>query len=287
MTVHPSKRNTFQQYIWLMGGALFLFCAFVFWIITDSDELLDQTTQIEETQVQIQPEKVAATTYLGGLTDQVKPLELTARKVAATALHLPEFRGTKFFQENKNNYFIELFRVSNEDIIKSFLNKHTDRHQFIYFRLSGEDQVEQYILGYGLYMGEGAAKTALNSLALQLPPSVRPKVSSFKQYLELVNDMGSEELSGTKLYEVHLKPVAIPVIDEAVLAARQRAAAAAQMAAKQQPSSTSVTITRRDQAGNIVDVQRSQNNVAPAPKEQPKVNNERKNTETQISDPFN
>ena len=279
MTVHHSSPNTFQQYIWLIGGVLFLFGAFIFWIMTDSQELVIQSKQIEETQVQIQPEKVAATNYLGGLTDEVKPLELTVRKVAS-GNHLSEFRGTKFIQENKNNYFIELFRVTNEDVIKSFLNKQTDRSKFIYFRLSGEGQVEHYILGYGLFMGEGAAKTALNGLNLSLPASVKPQVSGFKDYIELVNDMGSEEHSATKLYEVKLKAVALPLIDESLLNLQRATTDSSK-------TGTNITITRKDQSGNVVDVQRSQSGVSSENKENSRSNADNRNNETQISDPFN
>lgn len=281
MTVRHSSPRTAQQYIWLIGGILFLVASFVFWILTDSKELVAQSKQIEETQVQIQPEKVAATNYLGGLTDQVRPLELTARKVAS-GNHLPEFRGTKFIQDNKNNYFIELFRVTNEDVIKSFLNKQTDRKPYIYFRLSGEDQIEQYILGYGLFMGEGAAKTTLNGLDLKLPPSVAPKVTGFNQFVGQVNDMGSEELTTAKLYEIKLRPAAVPLIDESLLV-RPKPTPVVDPA----KATTNVTITRKDQSGNVVDVRRSQSNVDPISSDNSKNNTDKRNQEAQISDPFN
>lgn len=41
-------------------------------------------------------------------------------RVVAIAQHEAEFRGTKFIQENKKNSAVELFRVSEEAIIKRF-----------------------------------------------------------------------------------------------------------------------------------------------------------------------
>ncbi|WP_459655544.1 hypothetical protein, partial [Achromobacter xylosoxidans] len=84
--------------------------------------------------VQIQPEKVATTPNLGALADEVRPLDLTTRTVASGE-HEPEFRGTKFINENKKQWTLELYRASDEDIIKNFLKSRTDRNKFIYFRL--------------------------------------------------------------------------------------------------------------------------------------------------------
>ena len=39
---------------------------------------------------------------LGALADEVRPLDLTTR-IVASGEHEPEFRGTKFINENKNN----------------------------------------------------------------------------------------------------------------------------------------------------------------------------------------
>lgn len=284
MTVKQENQLRIQQYIWLVGGILSLLAAFVFWVKTDSDALVEQSKHIEETQVAIQPEKVAATVNLGGLTDQVPPLQLTSRKMTS-GNHLPEFRGTKFILDNKFAYTIEIFRVTNEDVIKSFLIKQVDRSNFQYFRLSGENQVEQYVLTYGVYRSEHVAMNAKQSLNLSLPKSVKPEVGSFEQFIELVNDLGSDEMvsSNNKLYGVVLKPVAVPVIDETVLA-RQ----ALTQKVESGNTTTSTVITRRDQSGKVVEVQRSQTvSERPVVSEAPKTNNDHKNTETQISDPFN
>ena len=285
MTVKHSNWQNIQQYIWLVGGLLCLIFAAVFWMMTDTKALLTQSKHIEETQVLIQPEKVAATTHLGGLTEEVRPLALTARKVAS-GNHLAEFRGTKFIQDNQKNWFVELFRVSNEDVVKSFLLKQTDRKNFIYFRLSGEDQIEQYVLGFGNFKNENQAKAQLATLPFQLPASVKPLAQKFEHYKALVNELGSEELIGNKkLYQVKLKSAPLPLIDESLIVPPKPVLNAP---IDPEKSTTTTTITRKDQAGNVVDVKRSQSVVdQPVQKEAPKPAPVNKPADHQISDPFN
>ncbi len=272
-----SVKQRVQNSIWLVCGALCLLLAIIFWAITDRDELVEVEKAPEsEVELQIQPAKVAATAHLGALIDEVKPLEQTKR-LTASGLHESEFRGTKFISEQRKNQTIELFRVSEEDIIKGFLKKQADRQNFLYIRLSGENRAEQYVLLYGNYKNTSQAQSALEQLALQLPASIKPVVTSFMDYLPFVNDLGAEEVSlNNKLYEVALKPAALPKIDESLLAAPKQSATSLQR------STTTTTVTRRDQDGNVVDVQKSQSGVAPPA---PASNNT--TTEQEISDPFN
>ena len=101
MTALRTHWQKIQQSIWLLGAVLCLLAALIFWAVTDREELVEIEKQPEsEIDLQIQPEKVAATTYLGGLQEEVRPLELTTR-LTASGLHEAEFRGTKFIQEQK------------------------------------------------------------------------------------------------------------------------------------------------------------------------------------------
>ncbi|NHC03739.1 hypothetical protein G9F31_08120 [Acinetobacter sp. 187] len=289
MTAKHAQRNHIQHYIWLIAGLLFLLFAFIFWIMTDTKELVTQSKQIEETQVLIQPEKVAATTNLGGLTEEVRPLQMTTRMVAS-GNHLAEFRGTKFIEENAKHYSVELFRATNEDVVKSFLQKLDNRKDLIYFRLSGEEQAEQYVLSFGNFKSEHDAKAQLERLTVPLPASVKPQLVKFEDFKNLVNDLGSDELvGGNKVYEVKLKPAAVPVIDESILAQMKQQVTQALAAKTTDPNQTTTrtTVTRKDQQGNVVDVQRSQSAVVPKPAENRPPAQERKPVETQISDPFN
>ena len=278
-TTLRTQWRTKQNYIWLAFGGVCLFGALVFWAITDPNEVVEVEKKAEsEVELQIQPEKVATTAHLGTFFDEVKPLDMTTR-VVAIAQHEAEFRGTKFIQENKKSETIELFRVSEEAIIKRFLQRQADREAFSYLRLTGENQAEQYVLTYGVYKNANAAQKALAELQLNLPKSVQPKVEKIENYAAFVNDMDAEELGVTnRLYAVQLKSAPVPVIDEATIAARQQAARAA-ATPNNTPSTTTTTVTRRDAEGNVVDVQKSQSAVEHVP--------QNKTTEPEVTDPFN
>lgn len=278
-----------RQYIWLVGGLLCLVIAVIFWAVTDTKALVTVENPIEETQVQIQPEKVAATTHLGALMDEVRPLEMTTRVVTA-GNHDAEFRGTKFFQENKKAWTIELFKASNEDVIQSFLQKQADRKNFIYFRLSGENQTEQYVLAYGLFKTDDQAKVQLQQLNLKLPASIHPQSIQFEKYISLVNDLGADEMtSANKLYEVKLKSASLPVVDETVLAQAKSALSSLTNSSGTGSETTKTTITRRDASGKVVDVQKSHSTTqAPSgTKESSAAATEKKPVEHEVSDPFN
>lgn len=270
-----------QNYIWLVCGLVCLFAALIFWAITDSDALVEVEKSAEtESELQIQPEKVAATNLLGALQKEVRPLEMTTR-VVNTATYEPEFRGTKFVNDNKNAATIELFRATKDDVIRSFLKKESDRKNFFYIRLSGENQIEQYVLLYGIYGNNDQAKQALQQLPFQFPKSIQPQVQEIENYAALVNDMGAEEMgSNSKLYAVNLKSAPLPRIDESLVAQPKPKPTVPVVDPK--AATTTTTVTRRDEAGNIVDVQQSHSGVESAPKK-----NGNKVAETEISDPFN
>lgn len=283
MTVSRTLWQNIQHYSWLVLGLLCLLLALIFWAITSSDKVVQVEKQdIAETQTQIQPQKVTATTNLGTLSDEVKPLDLTMRVITA-GNHEAEFRGTKFMQENQRNSTIELFRSSDENIVKNYLKSQADRKKFIYFRLSGEDQEEQYVLAYGIFNREAEAQTQLAQLNLKFPASVHPRVVALANYMPLVNDLGSEEIQGSagQLYSVNLRNAPIPVAPVPAPAPTQEATT----------PTTSTTITRRDEQGNVVDVQRQSNTVvSPSPASSNVTNTENKptrNGEREISDPFN
>lgn len=279
MTAQQSQWQKIHHYLWLVGGVVCLFAALVFWAMTDTKELVEVEKQAEtEVDLQIQPEKVATMSHLGALSEEVRPLDMTTR-VVATAQHEPEFRGTKFVNEVSKQYGIELFRVAEEDILKSFLRKQPERNKFIYLRLSGDDHPEQYVILTGPYKSQNEAKTALAELNIALPASVQPVVVEFKQYQTYVNDLGTEETSlNQKIYTVKLKSVPLPKVDEAQIAARK--AAERQAAASSTQSTTSTTVTRRDASGNVVDVQKSQSSVD-VPRQKPAP------VEQEVTDPFN
>ena len=268
MTVSRTLWQNVQQYIWLVGGIVCLLLAFIFWVMTDSKKLVEvEKSADSDAPVQIQPEKVATTANLGALADEVRPLDLTTRTVAS-GQHEAEFRGTKFINENKKQWTLELFRASDEDIIKNFLKNRPERNKFIYFRLSGDKQSEQYVLTYGVFKRSEDAIQQLTQLNLDLPESIKPQPQQFSTYAPLVNDLGADEMKGgiSQTYEVRLRPAALPKIDESLL--EGGVATQPKVAAPATNSTTRTTIIRRDAEGNVVDVHQSNSAVDVAKKAQ-------------------
>ncbi|ENW94006.1 hypothetical protein [Acinetobacter dispersus] len=286
MAVSRSIWQHIQQYSWLVFAVACLIAALIFWGVTDSKALVEEQQPSQtETQVQIQPEKVAATAHLGALSDEVKPLDLTTRVVVSNE-HAPEFRGTKFINENQRQWTVEIFRSSDEAIVKNFLLNRADRKKFVYFRLSGEDQVEQYVLAYGMFSSAEDATRQFAQLNLALPASVQPKATQLSSYAALVNDLGSDEMKSAtnQLYAVQLRPAALPRVDESLLIGSSASQSTAVRAAE--PSTVKTTVTQRDAQGNVVNVKQSQS----APKPPTNVEKIKENSDAskrEVSDPFN
>ncbi|WP_038346204.1 hypothetical protein [Acinetobacter sp. A47] len=286
MAVSRSIWQNIQQYSWLVFALVCLIAALIFWGVTDTKALVKEQQPTEtEAQVQIQPEKVAATAHLGALSDEVKPLDLTTRVVVSNE-HAPEFRGTKYIKENQRQWTTEIFRSSDEAIVKNFLLNRADRRKFVYFRLSGEEQAEQYVLTYGLSSSAEEATRQFAQLNLVLPESVKPKAQQLTGYADFVNDLGSDEMKSAtnQLYAVQLRPAALPKVDETLLLTNRAPVTGTRPA---NPSTTvKTTVTQRDAQGNVVNVKQSQSAPANPPSTE-KVKENSDSGKREVSDPFN
>ena len=280
-----------QQYSWLFFSIACLVAALIFWAVTDRDALVEvDHPSKNEAQVEIKSEKVTATTNLGALTNEVKPLDLTTRVVVSNE-HAPEFRGTKFISENQRQWVVEIFRSSDEAIVKNFLLSRADRNKFSYFRLSGDQQVEQYVLAYGLFPNAEEAKRQFSQLNLVLPKSIHPTIQQLSAYTSYVNDLGSDELksASNQLFEVRLKPAALPKIDETLLSGQQAKGSSNTALSQSVNTSTTVTttVTQRDAQGNVVNVRQSQSNQQNNSSTPEKIRENSDSSRREVTDPFN
>ena len=206
MPVQKPKKS--HAWILLVLGGACLSVALVMSLVVKTNPVLKQEPE-EDVQPQFQAEKISATPDIGVLTGQVKPLQQTTR-VVASGIHDAEFRGTKFLQANSKSYTIQVLSFSKEEVLKAFLKDRKDRQNFMYFRLTDEDQPERYVLTYGIYRNEQSAEFNLQHLNLKLPTSIHPEPQAFKSYLKYVNDLGSEEMGTNTTYEVRLKKTTLP-----------------------------------------------------------------------------
>lgn len=291
MAVSRSIWQNIQQYSWLFFSIACLVAALIFWAVTDRDALVEvDHPSKNEAQVEIKSEKVTATTNLGALTNEVKPLDLTTRVVVSNE-HAPEFRGTKFISENQRQWVVEIFRSSDEAIVKNFLLNRADRNKFSYFRLSDDQQVEQYVLAYGLFPNAEEAKRQFSQLNLVLPKSIHPTIQQLSTYTSYVNDLGSDELksASNQLFEVRLKPAALPKIDETLLSGQQVKGSSNTALSQSVNTSTTVTttVTQRDAQGNVVNVRQSQSNQQNNSSTPEKIRENSDSSRREVTDPFN
>lgn len=211
-----NKKGAIMQVFWLLLAIVCMIFALIFWLSTDKKMLYQEETPIEVQAIEeVTAEKVTANKALGAFQQEVPPLELTKRKISLNNNHLWEFRGTAFMQKNAKMWTIELFRAKEEPVIISYLRLHHDQPDLFYTRLSGDEQEDMYVVFYKTFNKQSSAQEALADLsALGLPASVTPAVYQLKNYVKLVNEVGSDEgMSGfTKVRPVTVSAVPTPSV---------------------------------------------------------------------------
>lgn len=110
-------------------------------------------------------------------------------------------------------------------------------------------------------------KEAETSVSQQFSSAKNQPVDHLNDYLYvcIINDLGSDrvKIASNQLFEVRLKPAALPKIDETLLMSGQQAKGSSNAATTQSVNtSTTVTttVTQRDAQGNVVNVRQSQSN---------------------------
>ena len=247
---------------WLTIGAGILVACFLLWISLQlagrmTVEVVEPATAPTDV-VQVLPERLDG--EFGMLLDAVPPLDLN-KKIAAVGQRAPEFRGTEFVKTNASNWTLQVMKVSQESVVKTYLTQRSDRQRFQYFRMV-EGTQEYYLLTYGNFTTVQTAMGALQTLQFDLPSSVKAFPERFSTYQPLVKDQGAEErMSGMaqKVRQIVLKPVAIPLeVDLVERAARAPKAAVQepafgalagdQLAVKTTPSTSGSTEKSADHA---------------------------------------
>ena len=199
---------------WLTIGAGILVACFLLWISLQlagrmTVEVVEPATAPTDV-VQVLPERLDG--EFGMLLDAVPPLDLN-KKIAAVGQRAPEFRGTEFVKTNASNWTLQVMKVSQESVVKTYLTQRSDRQRFQYFRMV-EGTQEYYLLTYGNFTTVQTAMGALQTLQFDLPSSVKALPERLSTYRPVVKDQGSEErMSGMaqKTRQIVLKPVAIPI----------------------------------------------------------------------------
>lgn len=210
-----------RQFPWLSVGWLTIGCAilaicFLLWVSLQlaqrmTVELTDTSADTASAdQVVVLPDRLDG--ELGMLFEAVPAPDLS-KPVAVVGQRAPEFRGTEFIKANASNWTLQVMKVSQESVVKTYLAQRKDRQRFQYFRMV-EGAQEYYLLTYGNFTTVQTAMGALQTMQFELPRSVKAFPERFSTYQPSVKDQGSEErMSGLsqKVRQIVLKPVAIPV----------------------------------------------------------------------------
>lgn len=253
MMQQQSQPHKIKHRILFATGILCLVVACILNLMTKKIEK-KETTDEEDLHPQFQAEQVSAVPNLGVLNEQVKPLQQTTR-VVTSGTHAPEFRGTKYVTLYQKSYSIEVLQMSKENILKDFLAQRSDRQQFVYLRLSAENQPERYVLLYGIYRTAREAETALTQLKSKLPQFMQLQVVPFEHYVKEVNDLGTDEVSSNQsVYDINLTNAPVPrasfpnPVQNSTDVFSQESSV---------PTTTQITVTQKDQKGQIVHVEQS------------------------------
>lgn len=216
---------------WLTIGTGVLVVCFLLWV---SSQLAQRLT-VEVVQPSTADAVAEATAMLpdrldgelGMLFNAVPALDLN-KQIVVVGQRAPEFRGTEFIQTNASHWTLQVMKVSQESVVKTYLLQRKDKQRFQYFRVV-EGSQEHYLLTYGNFTTVQTAMGALQTMQFDLPNSVKAFPERFSTYQSSVKDQGSEErMSGMakKVRQILLKPVAIPIeIDPVEVVVRRQSSA--------------------------------------------------------------
>ena len=205
-----------QNSTWLLGGVIMLVVAFLLWVGIQVHERMTVVEEtIEQPDLPVEPEKVRFSPTLGMMTDMVPELN-TKKDVSSVDEHEPEFKGADFIKENNSRWTLQLMSVTQEEVIRNYLQKRKDRDKFYYFRYVEEGKPQRYVLTYGAFNSVATAMANLGSTDFALPESVKAFPERFSTYKPYVIDSNSEQeiTNLTKqgaVYAVRLRSVAVPV----------------------------------------------------------------------------
>ena len=274
---------------WLTIGTGMLAACFLLWLSLQLAERL--TVEVVEPAATAQatvmlPDRLDG--ELGMLFEAVPPLDLN-KQIAVVGQRAPEFRGTEFIKANSSHWTLQVMKVSQESVVKTYLSQRKDRQRFQYFRVV-EGTQEHYLLTYGNFTTVQTAMGALQTMQFELPNSVKAFPERFSTYQSLVKDQGSEErMSGMaqKVRQILLKPVATPIEIDVTERAVRTASPSVQepafgaLAGDRVAAKTDPTMSLPSSSGGSSTGGSTSNNTAPTTPPNPVGN------ATPVQDPFN
>lgn len=207
--------RTVQNSTWLLGGLIMLAIAFFLWVGMQIHQRITVEKDLKARDVPVEPEKVQFSPTLGMMTDMVPELDIN--QDVSSSERAAEFRGASFVKTQSGNWTVHVMSVSQEEIVKSYLDKRADRDKFFYLRSRTPEQGERYVLVYGSFSSVGKALEASKTISFDLPASVKAYPVRFSEFKSsVIDDVGSEDSitnlsKASQVYQVRLRSVPVPV----------------------------------------------------------------------------
>lgn len=207
--------RTIQNSTWLLGGLIMLGIAFFLWIGMQIHQRITVERDMVRKESVVEPEKVRFSPTLGMMTDMVPELDLS--RDVSSGERSAEFRGVSFIKEQANRWTVHIMSVTQEDVIKSYLDKRADRQQFFYVRAREANIPERYVLFFGNFSSVSKALEASRKGSFDLPASVKAYPVRFSDFKNKVSDdVGSEDeiinlSKAGQIYQVRLRSVPVPL----------------------------------------------------------------------------
>lgn len=207
--------RTIQNSTWLLGGLIMLGIAFFLWIGMQIHQRITVERDMVRKESVVEPEKVRFSPTLGMMTDMVPELDLSQE--VSSGERSAEFRGVSFIKEQGNRWTVHIMSVTQEVVIKSYLDKRADRQQFFYVRARENNISERYVLFFGNFSSVSKALEASRKGSFDLPASVKAYPVRFSDFKNKVSDdVGSEDeiinlSKAGQIYQVRLRNVPVPL----------------------------------------------------------------------------
>lgn len=116
----------------------------------------------------------------------------------------PEFKDKNYLQQNKNKITLQVMDVAQHQIITDYLENHSDRDKFAYFRYTDTNGDIRYILTYGIMSSFQEAHGTAKHIDFKLPNGARVLPEEMKFYL---NKIDNYELGGQFVQDGDVAPI--------------------------------------------------------------------------------
>lgn len=179
-----NKKYRRQAMMWLIMAGIML----ILWFLMSLSHGTPMTVK-ERKKTQAVAEDFALPATIDNLNEfskEVPPIDFTT-VVRDLRNHPAEFKGKKFFEDNKKRWTVQVMDVAQNKIITEYLKRRSDREKFAYFRYHNANNEQRYILTYGVMGSAQEALGAIRIIDFELK-SITPMPEEMGRYVSMVDN---------------------------------------------------------------------------------------------------